>query len=213
MNAKYLRIVAALTVAVLAAAAQSSTAAAAEPTATPATPATPATTATPVTTAPTLRKIASSPAAERNIENFIQLQTEGIKGSMDHIKDYMGVEFVGSGGDDSVQRLMGKNVVGRRVVKRDIFEKLTTNALSGIEGQKRVMEEIYGVGDEVIARWRITGVARGPLFALEGKGQPIDITEVGYMRYDESGHLIDGWFELDSAELLRQLGYKVAAAQ
>src|SRR6266478_3210491 len=116
MNAKYLRIVAALTVAVLAAAAQSSTAAAAEPTATPATPATPATTATPVTTAPTLRKIASSPAAERNIENFIQLQTEGIKGSMDHIKDYMGVEFVGSGGDDSVQRLMGKNVVGRRVV-------------------------------------------------------------------------------------------------
>src|SRR6266403_3648901 len=134
MNAKYPRIVAALTVAVLAVAAQSSTAAAAEPTATPATPA---------TTAPTLRKIASSPAAERNIENFIQLQAEGIKGSMDHIKDYMGVEFVGSGGYDSVQRLMGKNVVGRRVVKRDIFEKLSKNALSGIEGQKRVIEEIY----------------------------------------------------------------------
>jgi len=201
MNAKYPRIVAALTVAVLAVAAQSSTAAAAEPT------------ATPVTTATTLRKIASSPAAERNIENFIQLQIEGISGSLPNIKKYMAVEWVGSGGDDSIQRLMGKNVVGRRVVKRDIFEKLTTNALSGIEGQKRVMEEIYGVGDEVIARWRITGVARGPLFALEGKGQPIDITEVGYMRYDESGHLIDGWFELDSAELLRQLGYKVAAAQ
>jgi hypothetical protein len=205
MNAKNPCIAAALTVAVLAVAAQSRTAAAAdEPTATP---------AATDQAAPTLRKIASSPAAARNIENFIQLQTEGVQGSLPHVKNYMAAEFVGSGGDDSIQRLMGKNIVARRVVKRDVFEKLSKNALSGIEGQKRVMEEIYGVGDEVIARWRITGVARGPLFGLEGKGQPIDITEIGFMRYDESGHLVEGYFELDSAQLLRQLGYKVAAAQ
>jgi SnoaL-like polyketide cyclase len=205
MNAKSPCIAAALTVAVLAVAAQSRTAAAAdEPTATPAATG---------QAAPALRKIASSPAAERNIENFIQLQTEGVQGSLPNIKKYMAAEFVGSGGDDSIQRLMGKNVVARRVVKRDLFEKVSKNALSGIEGQKRVMEEIYGVGDEVIARWRITGVARGSLFGLEGKGQPIDITEIGFMRYDESGHLIEGYFQLDSAELLRQLGYNVAAPQ
>ena len=205
MNAKNPCIAAALTVAVLAVAAQSRTAGAAdEPTATPAAAG---------QAAPTLRKIASSPAAERNIENFIQLQTEGVQGSLPNIRKYMAEEFGGSAGDASLQRLMGKDVPAHGVMKREVFEKFSKNALSGIEGQKRVMEEIYGVGDEVIARWRITGVARGPLFGLEGKGQPISIIEMGFMRYDATGHLIDGWFELDSGELLRQLGYKVAAAQ
>jgi predicted ester cyclase len=205
MNTKYKHL-AALTVAVLAVAAQTRSAAAAdEPTA--------KSTATDQA-APALRKIASSPAAERNIKNFIQLQTEGVQGPMPNIKKYMGAEFVvRSGGNDSIDRLMGKNVVAGRVAKRDIFEKVNQKALSGIEGQKRTMEEIYGVGDEVIARWRITGVARGPLFGLEGKGQPIDITEIAFARYDQSGHIVEGYFQLDSAELLRQLGYKVDAPQ
>jgi predicted ester cyclase len=210
MNTKNPCIAAALTVAVLAIAVQSRTAAAAdEPTATPATPATPA--ATEQTAVPALRKIASSPAAERNIENFIRLQTEGLQGSLPHIKEYMAEEFVGSAGADAIHNLMGMNL-SRRVVKRDMFEKLSRTALSGIEGQKRVIEEIYGVGDEVIGRWRITGVARGATFGLEGKGQPVSFVEMGFMRYDESGHLVEGWFELDSADLLRQLGYKVVAA-
>jgi hypothetical protein len=205
MTPKKPHIVAALTAAVLAVAAHSRSAVAAdEPNATP---------ASTDQAAPILRKIASSPAAERNIQNFIQLQTEGVQGSLPNIKKYMAEEFGGSAGDDSLQRLMGKNVPAHRVMKRDLFEKFSKNALSGIEGQKRIMEEIYGVGDEVIARWRITGVARGPLFGLEGKGQPISITEIGFMRYDESGHLVDGYFRLDSADLLRQLGYTVQAPQ
>jgi SnoaL-like polyketide cyclase len=65
----------------------------------------------------------------------------------------------------------------------------------------------------VIARWRITGIARGPLFGLEGKGQQIDITEFAFVRYDKGGHLVEGYFRLDGAELLRQLGYKVEAPQ
>jgi hypothetical protein len=39
------------------------------------------------------------------------------------------------------------------------------------------------------------------------------VAEIGFMRYDESGHLVDGYFRLDSADLLRQLGYTVQAPQ
>jgi predicted SnoaL-like aldol condensation-catalyzing enzyme len=39
-----------------------------------------------------------------------------------NIKKYMAEEFVvQSGGDDSIQRLMGKNIVPGRVAKRDLF--------------------------------------------------------------------------------------------
>lgn len=205
MKPKSQHIVAALTAAILAVAAQSQTAAAAdEPTAAPAG----------TGAAPTLRKIASSPDAERNIENFIAFQAEGVKGSMPNIKKYMAEEFLAqSSGSDSLLRLLGKDVVAGRVVKRDLMEKSVGKALSGIEGQKRIMEEIYGVGDEVIARWRITGVAHGPVFGLEGKGQPIDVTEIAFVRFDKEGRMVEGAFRQDSAELMRQLGYKIEAPQ
>jgi len=58
-----------------------------------------------------------------------------------------------------------------------------------------------------------SGGGQGKLFGLQGKGQTIDIIEVAFVRFDNEGRAIQGWYRIDSAELLRQLDYKVLPPQ
>jgi predicted ester cyclase len=160
------------------------------------------------------RWLTSSPGAERNVKNFILAQTESVAGKMTNIDEYLAPEYVvDSRGDDSLQKLLGKLVPGRRTVKREGLEKVSTAPFAGMQGHKRVMEEIYGVGDEVIAKWRVQGVVTGSLFGLQGHGQAVDFEEISFARYDKDGRLVEGWYRIDSAELLRQLGYTVQPPQ
>jgi len=160
------------------------------------------------------RWIASSPEAERNIRNFIQSQREGVAGNMVNIEKYMAPVFVAeTRGDESLQRLLGNQMPGRRVVHREDIKKMGPADFAGVEGHKRTIDEIYGVGNEVIAKWHIQAVVKGKLFGLQGKGQTIDIIEVAFVRFDNEGRAIQGWYRIDSAELLRQLDYKVLPPQ
>jgi predicted ester cyclase len=161
------------------------------------------------------RWTASSPEVERNIRNFIQFQKDGVAGTMGNIDKYMAPEFVvETSGDEALQRLLGNTVPGRIVVHRDDLKKRgPSKDFAGVEAQKRTMEEIYGVGDEVVAKWHIQAVVKDKLFGLQGKGQTIDIVEVGFVRFDKEGRMTQGWFRIDSAGLLRQLNYTVQAPQ
>ncbi len=110
-------------------------------------------------------------------------------------------------GDESLQRLLGNPMPGRMVVHRDESKKRVPNKdFAGVEGHKRTIDEIYGVGNEVVAKWHIQAVVKSEMFGLKGKGQTIDIIEVAFIRFDKEGRMTQGWFRVDSAELLRQLG-------
>jgi predicted ester cyclase len=161
------------------------------------------------------RWIASSPEAERNIRNFILSQEEGVAGNRAHLEQYMAPEFVAeTRGDESLQRLLGNPMPGRRVIRRDLSQRLVPNKdFAGVEGHKRTIDEIYGVGNEVVAKWHIQAVVKSEMFGLKGKGQTIDIIEVAFIRFDKEGRMTQGWFRVDSAELMRQLDYKVQAPQ
>jgi predicted ester cyclase len=210
MKMKNEHIAAVLTVFALAAALQWRSAAAADAATTPAAAAAPAADE-PIAAG---RWIASSPEAERNIRNFIQSQREGVAGNMVNIEKYMAPVFVAeTRGDESLQRLLGKQMPGRREVHRDDIKKMGPTDFAGVEGHKRTIDEIYGVGDEVVAKWHIQAVVKSKLFGLQGKGQTIDIIEVAFLRFDKEGRMIQGWYRVDSAELLRQLDYKVQAPQ
>jgi predicted ester cyclase len=213
MSVKNEHIAAVLTVFALATALQWRSAAAAEAATAPATAAAaPAAAADEPPAAG--RWIASSPEAERNIRNFIQSQREGVARNMPNIEKYLAPVFVvETRGDESLQRLLGNEMPGRRVVHREDVNKMGAADFAGVEGHKRTIDEIYGVGDEVIARWHIQAVVKGKLFGLQGKGQTIDIIEVAFVRFDKDGRIIQGWYRIDSADLLRQLDYKVQAPQ
>jgi len=161
------------------------------------------------------RWVASSPAAERNIRNFILSQEEGVAGNREHLDQYMAPEFVAeTRGDESLQRLLGNPMPGRMVVHRDESKKRVPNKdFAGVEGHKRTIDEIYGVGNEVVAKWHLQAVVKSEMFGLKGKGQTIDLIEVAFIRFDKEGRMTQGWFRVDSAELLRQLDYKVQAPQ
>jgi predicted ester cyclase len=156
---------------------------------------------------------------ERNVRNFTRWQVEKIP-----VDDYSGIEqFMapevkvspGGGGADGLMSLLGKPLLGEpvtpssRTVRVKGFAEGPGVGFAGVKNHRRTMEEIYGIGDTVVARWRIQGDVTGSLLGVPGHGRPIDIMEVAFVQFDREGRMVKAWMSIDGAALLHQLGVTV----
>jgi predicted ester cyclase len=73
-----------------------------------------------------------------------------------------------------------------------------------------VMEEVIAEGDTVGLLFRLNATHEGNLFGIPPTGKKIDVYEIALLRI-QNGQMVEGWFMMDEAELLRQLGSKLPA--
>jgi predicted ester cyclase len=71
-----------------------------------------------------------------------------------------------------------------------------------------VMERVIADGDRVGLLFRVTGTHTGNFFGIEPTGKRVNVYEVALLRI-VNGQMVEGWFMMDEAELLRQLGAKL----
>ncbi len=71
-----------------------------------------------------------------------------------------------------------------------------------------VMEQVIADGDRVGLLFRVTGTHTGNFFGIAPTGKRVDVYEVALLRI-VNGQMVEGWFMMDEAELLRQLGAKL----
>jgi steroid delta-isomerase-like uncharacterized protein len=67
------------------------------------------------------------------------------------------------------------------------------------------VEEIFSVGDRVIARWIGSGTHRGELMGAEPTGRPISVEAISVFRI-EDGVIAEEWTVWDALGLLQQVG-------
>jgi steroid delta-isomerase-like uncharacterized protein len=75
-------------------------------------------------------------------------------------------------------------------------------------GFPKLQQEISGViatETDVAYRHRLTGTHDGPFLGLPATGKLVDITGMTWVRIDD-GRIVEQWYELNHAELRRQLG-------
>lgn len=75
-----------------------------------------------------------------------------------------------------------------------------------------VIERVIADGDRVGLLFRVTATHTGGFFGVPPSGKRIDVYEVAFLRI-VNGQLVEGWFMMDEAELLRQMGAKLPVRQ
>jgi predicted ester cyclase len=73
-----------------------------------------------------------------------------------------------------------------------------------------VIEHVVAEGDTVGLLFRLNATHEGNLFGIPPTKKKIDVYEVALLRI-VNGQMVEGWFMMDEAELLRQLGAKMPA--
>ena len=71
-----------------------------------------------------------------------------------------------------------------------------------------VIEEVVAEGDTVGLLFRLNATHAGNLFGIPPTGKKINVYEIALLRI-VNGHMVEGWFMMDEAALLRQLGAKM----
>ena len=71
-----------------------------------------------------------------------------------------------------------------------------------------VIEQVIADGDRVGLLFRLTATHTGNLFGIPPTGRKVDVYEIAILRII-NGQMVEGWFMMDEAELLRQLGAKM----
>ena len=73
-----------------------------------------------------------------------------------------------------------------------------------------VIERVIADGDRVGLLFRVTATHTGGFFGIPASGRRIDVYEVAMLRL-VNGQMVEGWFMMDEAELLRQMGARLPA--
>jgi len=68
-----------------------------------------------------------------------------------------------------------------------------------------IIEHVVAEGDTVGLLFRLTATHTGNLFGIPPTGRKVDVYEIALLRI-VNGQMVEGWFMMDEAELLRQLG-------
>jgi hypothetical protein len=149
---------------------------------------------------------------ERNIQHFKRFQQEvAVEGNFTDLHKLMAPQIlVHRPANITLLQLNGVEVDDKPVTwNRDDFKKNWKTAMAGRVDHRRVVDEIYGIGDVVCARWSIEWTHAETIQGIPPSGRRIHISEAGIMHYDDEGRMKEGWFIADQLELFLQLGAKV----
>jgi predicted ester cyclase len=147
--------------------------------------------------------------ASRNIATFRRLQQEVIVGGRDDLVEAIFAPTFHSRrvGLADLHRLSGAATTSGRDV--DAYARFRVGLRANqaaLSDQKRDIEEIHAVDDYLWARWRIEATHTGTFLGRPATGRRVSWTEVGILRFDSEGRIIDGWFQADELNLAIQLG-------
>lgn len=73
-----------------------------------------------------------------------------------------------------------------------------------------IIEHVVAEGDTVGLLFRLTATHTGSLFGIPPTGRKVDVYEIALLRI-VNGRMVEGWFMMDEAELLRQLDARMPA--
>ena len=73
-----------------------------------------------------------------------------------------------------------------------------------------IIEHVVAEGDTVGLLFRLNATHKGNLFGILPTGKKIDVYEIALLRI-VNGQMVEGWFMMDEAKLLRQLGARLPA--
>jgi predicted ester cyclase len=73
-----------------------------------------------------------------------------------------------------------------------------------------VIERVIADGDRVGLLFRVTATHTGSFFGIPPSGKRINVYEIAMLRL-LNGQIVEGWFMMDEAELLRQMGATLPA--
>ena len=73
-----------------------------------------------------------------------------------------------------------------------------------------IIEHVVAEGDTVGLLFRLNATHEGNLFGIPPTKKKIDVYEIALLRI-VNGQMVEGWFMMDEAELLRQLGARMPA--
>jgi len=73
-----------------------------------------------------------------------------------------------------------------------------------------VIERVIADGDRVGLLFRVTATHSGGFFGIPPTGKKIDVYEIAMLKL-ANGQLVEGWFMMDEAALLQQMGAKLPA--
>jgi predicted ester cyclase len=71
-----------------------------------------------------------------------------------------------------------------------------------------VIEHVIAEGDTVGLLFRLNATHTGNFFGIPPTGKKVDVYEIALLRIVD-GRMVEGWFMMDEAELLRQLGARL----
>lgn len=71
-----------------------------------------------------------------------------------------------------------------------------------------IIERVVAEGDTVGLLFRLTATHTGNLFGIPPTGRKVNVYEIALLRIVK-GQMVEGWFMMDEAELLRQLGARM----
>ena len=71
-----------------------------------------------------------------------------------------------------------------------------------------IIEHVVAEGDTVGLLFRLNATHQGNLFGIPPTGKKINVYEIALLRI-VNGQMVEGWFMMDEAELLRQLGARM----
>jgi predicted ester cyclase len=156
----------------------------------------------------------TSDDVKRNKDTFRLLQLQVIVGGrLELLPEVFAPSFSASrAGLSDLMRLAGRT---EGPPAGDAYEQFAAGyraMTSVLADQSRVIEELEGAGDTVWARWRVEATHAGPFLGIAPTGRRVSWTEVGFLRFDETGRITDGWFLADELNLALQLGIPVGQA-
>jgi steroid delta-isomerase-like uncharacterized protein len=67
-------------------------------------------------------------------------------------------------------------------------------------------QDVFGSGDKVTARVRMTGTHQGPFMGMPATGKQVDVQLIDIMRMGDDGLCREHWGVMDALAMMQQLG-------
>jgi predicted ester cyclase len=92
------------------------------------------------------------------------------------------------------------------------FAAFAERILGAFSGIHFVVEDAFGAGDKVVARWSATMTHSGDHLGMPATGKQVRLTGISVVRVS-GNQFVEGWDSWDQLGLMKQLGvYQVPAA-
>lgn len=148
-------------------------------------------------------------AVERNKNNFRRLQEEVVvRQDMTHLAEVVAPEFrIHRAASDWTRRVAGVGLLAGTVRRHADWADIPQ-----VPNHRRVIEEIYGEGNVVCARFTVEHTHHDDRFGVPPTGKLVRFTEAIIASYDDEGRMTEAWAIADPWEVLDQVGGTLAVA-